>query len=72
MFDSLIGNPDRNLGNVLRDGANMILLDHARTFQSGTDFRHRLIQVDGEYWDRIQGLTRAQLDAKLGPWLDEN
>ena len=73
MFDNLIGNHDRNLANVLRDGAwNLILLDHVRTFQPRTDLPSRLSRVDGDYWDRIQGLTSAQLDAKLGPWLDEN
>ena len=31
MFDALIGNRDRNMANVLRDGAwNLILLDHVR------------------------------------------
>lgn len=72
MFDTLIGNPDRNLGNVLRDGAwNLILIDHARTVQPGADLLHHLSRVDQQFWDRIQGLTRAQLDATLGPWLDE-
>ena len=72
MFDNLIGNRDRNQGNVLVDGAwNLILLDHYRSFRPGTELQRRLTPIDSELWDRMQGLTRAQLDARLGPWLDE-
>ena len=73
MFDNLIGNPDRVPGNMLRDAAwNLILIDHTRAFRPGRDLPHRLSRVDVGLWGKIQGLTRQQLDARLGPWLDGN
>jgi hypothetical protein len=70
-FDSLIGNKDRNVGNMLRDPAwNLILLDHSRAFGVGTELRPDLTRVDEELWGRIEALTRKQLDATLGAWLD--
>ena len=72
MFDNLIGNRDRNLGNVLVDAAwNFILLDHSRAFRPDTDLRLPLTPIDSDLWKTIQPLTRTQLDARLGLWLDE-
>ena len=42
MFDNLIGNRERNLGNMLRDAEwNVILLDHSRAFGSAPNSRKR-------------------------------
>lgn len=72
MFDALIGNRDRNRLNILRDTAgNMILLDHSRAFGSGNE-TVKLTRYDPNFWARIDKLTRTQLDAALGPWLDAN
>lgn len=72
LFDNLIGNRDRNLANILRDTAwNMILLDHSRAFGSGAELRHSLDPIDRELWAKIETLTRQQLDATLGPWLED-
>jgi hypothetical protein len=72
MFDALIGNGDRNMANTLRDPVwNVILLDHSRAFGTGAESRIDLPGVDKQLWARIEGLTRAQLDAALGPWLDK-
>lgn len=73
MFDNVIGNKDRNLGNVARDAAwNVILLDHAKAFTAGTELTNNLTRIDQDLWARMDKLTRTQLDARLGPWLDEN
>jgi hypothetical protein len=73
MFDNVIGNKDRNQGNIARDaGWNIILLDHARAFTAGTELTHSLTKIDQDLWARMDKLTRKQLDARLGPWLDEN
>jgi hypothetical protein len=73
MFDSLIGNRDRNLANTPRDPAwNLILLDHSRAFGTGAEPQLDLTRIDKELWSRIEGLSRAQLDAALGPWLDKD
>lgn len=72
MFDNLIGNKDRNLGNMLRDaGWHLILIDHTRAFGPGAELPHKLSRIDGALWTRIESLTRNQLDAALGAWLDE-
>ena len=72
MFDALIGQRNRNMMNVLRDGAwNLILLDHVNAFGPVTETSPPLSQIDRDYWDRVLALTRRQLDARLRPWLDE-
>lgn len=72
MFDSLIGNRERNRRNMLRDRAwNLILIDHSRAFGTGTELNSPT-QIDAGYWARIESLTRSQLDAALRTWLDEN
>lgn len=71
MFANLTGDRDRNLGNLLRDSAwNLILIDHSRAFPTDTELPHALSRIDEDLWDRIERLTRQQLDAALGPWLD--
>ena len=71
MFDNLIGNRDRNQGNILHDAAwNLILLDHSRAFGEGTDFLHKLFRIDEGFWAEIEALTPRKLDAALGAWLD--
>ena len=73
MFDDLIGNQVRNAGNMVRDGRwNLILLDHIATFRSGTELPSPLSRVDAELWQRMQQLTRRQLDTRLRPWLDDS
>ena len=73
MFDALIGNRDRNQGNVLRDGAwNLILLDHTRAFGPATETTPLPGRIDKDFWARVLALTRKELDARLRPWLDED
>jgi hypothetical protein len=72
MFDDLIGNRDRNQGNMLRDaGWKLILLDHSRAFGVGTELPRKLSRIDEGYWARIESLTRHQLDAALRAWLGD-
>jgi hypothetical protein len=73
MFDNLIANRERNMGNILRDPSwNVFLIDHSRAFGTESDLHHEMNRVDGAYWSRIDGLTRKQLDDRLGPWLDQD
>jgi len=73
MFDNLIGNRDRNWGNMLRDATwNLFLVDHSRAFGAGTELPSKMTRIDDAYWARIEGLTRDELDRALRPWLDEN
>ncbi len=73
MFDSLIGNRDRNQGNMLRDRSwNLILLDHSRNFTASTELPQKLNRVDEGFWAKIESLTLLELTRTLGPWIDEN
>jgi hypothetical protein len=73
VFDNLIANRERNTGNILRDKAwNVFLIDHSRAFGPESELLHEMTRIDGEYWTRIEGLTRKQLDDVLGPWLDQD
>jgi hypothetical protein len=72
MFDALIGNRDRSLGNMLRDATwNLFLIDHSRAFGVATELPLKLSRIDRAYWARIERLTREELDTALGAWLDE-
>lgn len=73
MFDALIGNGERNMGNAIRDRLwNLVLVDHSRAFGPATEPLPELKRIDKEFWGRIEGLTRAQLDAAVGAWVDKD
>ncbi len=72
MFDDLIGNTDRNRGNMLRDSTwNLILIDHSRSFGSDTDINFKLTRIDADFWARIESLTPALVDTTLGRWVPD-
>jgi hypothetical protein len=72
MFDNLIGNADRNAGNILIDGANnVILIDHSRAFIAGDRLPWKFERVDGELWAKFKALTIQQLKTTLGQWIDD-
>jgi hypothetical protein len=65
MFDQLIGNTDRNQGNLLYDAEyHLILIDHSRAFTRARDLRNivRPTRIDRELWTRMEALTSEQLD----------
>jgi hypothetical protein len=71
MFDDLIGNPDRNAGNILvAEPGTFILIDHSRAFVPATRLPNRLERVDADLWERITTVTEADLTRVVGPWLD--
>ena len=71
MFDNLIYNRDPNEGNWLVDPAwNLMLIDHSRSFSSGSDMAHgNMTRIDRYLWDRMQQLDEPTLTAALGEWL---
>jgi len=72
MFDNLIGNADRNAGNILIDGAsNVILIDHSRAFIAGDKLPWKFERVDSDLWAKFKTLTSQQLKTTLGQWLDD-
>jgi hypothetical protein len=71
MFDNLIGNIDRNAGNLLVDGDwNLYLIDHSRAFVSDTKLKVEMVRIDKEIWDKMLALDEPALTAAVGTWLD--
>jgi hypothetical protein len=72
MFDLLIGNADRNAGNLLYDvDFHMILIDHSRAFTTSTDISRiaKPSRVVRPLWDKMAALTEADLQAAIGKWV---
>lgn len=73
MFDNLIGNADRNAGNILiGQPGEMILIDHSRAFITDKNLPQKVERVDAELWERMKTLTRADLTGALGSWMDDD
>jgi hypothetical protein len=67
VFDNLIGNIDRNQGNLLIDPEwNLILIDHSRAFTNTQTMPFPMTRIDREFLQRLRGLTKEDLDARLG------
>jgi hypothetical protein len=74
MFDQLIGNTDRNQGNLLYDDEyHLILIDHSRAFTGEKDLTKmtKLTHVDRDLWQKMLALDDTQLEKALGKWLDK-
>jgi hypothetical protein len=75
LFDLLIGNIDRNQGNLIYDADwHLFLIDHSRAFttRNSLDGIAPLGIVDKQLWSRIDALTPEQLQATLGAWLSDD
>jgi hypothetical protein len=71
MFDNLIGNPDRNMGNLLVDDEwNLYLIDHSRAFVDVKNISVKMEHIDRPVWDRMLALDEPTLTAALGKWVD--
>lgn len=71
MFDNLIGNVDRNAGNLIVDADwNLYLIDHSRAFVLEPKLRVEMMRIDRVLWDRMLALDEPGLTAALGQWLD--
>jgi hypothetical protein len=72
MFDNLVGNSDRNKGNMLIDSAwNLYLIDHSRAFVRDRKLPATPLQnVDRALWQRMLALDEATLAERLDKWLD--
>jgi hypothetical protein len=70
MLDDLIGNPDRNKGNILVDREFTIyLIDHSRAFLDDRALPQTLAHVDSALWARMEALDEAAVLAAAGAWL---
>ena len=67
-FDQVIGNIDRNPGNILIDGQWTVwLIDHTRAFQQGGKLEKvgRIRMVRRRFWDRLQALDPDAVAAAM-------
>jgi len=74
VFDQLIYNTDRNLGNLLICKSwNIWLIDHTRAFRLYHDLENpsALVQCDRKLLAKLRELDRAKLTERLGPYLNK-
>jgi len=73
VFDQLIDNTDRNLGNLLISSTWRVwMIDHSRGFTPNARLRleKNLTRVDRQVLDRIKQLDEAMLKKTLGDYVD--
>jgi hypothetical protein len=71
MFDDLIGNGDRNKGNLLVDEDwHLYLIDHSRAFVIDLKLPQELQTIDRALWGKMLALDEPTLARTLGAWLD--
>lgn len=74
VFDQLIFNTDRNLGNLVIDKSWRIwMIDHSRAFRISHDIREpkNLTRCDRTLFAKMKELTEAQLTSAMGEYLRE-
>lgn len=70
MFDNLIGNIDRNAGNLLIDDEwHLFLIDHSRAFVTQTRLPFPMGRIDKALWDRMRALDEPTLKTVIGKWV---
>jgi hypothetical protein len=70
MWDNLVGNPDRNKGNLLVDQAgNLFLIDHSRAFTGEKKLPQDLENIDMQLWEKMLALDFPTLKATIGQWV---
>jgi hypothetical protein len=72
IWDNLIGNIDRNQGNLLIDDSwNLVLIDHSRAFTSTPRLPYQMTRIDRELYARLQALTQKDVERQLGDLLPD-
>ena len=81
VFDNLVGNIDRNAGNLLVDALwNLILIDHSRAFTEtktlpfetltrGKEKVELMTRIDRPFFERVEALDFPTLKQRVGPWV---
>lgn len=74
LFDELIANVDRNVGNIVYSKDwRLWLIDHTRAFRKTTELKQpaRLTRCDRQVFERLKALDRDTLKRELGKYLDD-
>jgi hypothetical protein len=70
VWDNLVGNIDRNQGNLLVDEAwNLILIDHSRAFTATMQMPFPMRKIDREFYEKLKALDEVTLKERLGKLL---
>jgi hypothetical protein len=70
LWDNLVGNSDRNKGNILVDYVgNFYFIDHSRAFTSEKKLYQQIENIDMELWERMLALDFDTLKAVIGEWV---
>lgn len=72
LFDQLIQNVDRNLGNLVIDkNWGVWMIDHSRAFRLSRDLKSpkNLTRVERGAFDRLKALTLEAINASIGDYL---
>ena len=72
LFDNLIYNTDRNMGNILIDRDWKIwLIDHTRAFRRHTVLQspQTIVEVERRLWEKVLALDDATIKGRLKPYL---
>ena len=72
LFDQLISNVDRNLGNlVITDDWNIWAIDHTRAFRNNAELKTpgNIARCDRQVFERLKQLDRATLKREVGQYL---
>jgi hypothetical protein len=73
VFDQLVYNTDRNLGNLLIDKSwHIWMIDHSRTFRTRHDLRNakNLVQCDRNLLAKMKALNEPTLKKELSPYVN--
>lgn len=75
VFDQLIYNTDRNLGNLVIDESwGLHMIDHTRAFRTHKQLRNEsyLLRCDRQLFEALQALDAATLQEELDRYLTDN
>ncbi|HEY7680477.1 MAG TPA: metallophosphoesterase [Terriglobia bacterium] len=72
LFDNLIYNTDRNMGNILIDPAwKLWMIDHTRAFRRHDELNNpnSIVQVERKLWEHLQSFNETEARQRLRPYL---
>jgi hypothetical protein len=74
LFDQLIGNADRNMGNILyTKDWRLWAIDHTRAFRKNTELKTpaHVTRCERQVFEKLKALDRDTLKREVGKWLDD-
>jgi hypothetical protein len=74
LFDQLIANVDRNMGNILyTKDWRLWAIDHTRSFRKNTELKTpaHVTRCDRNVFERLKALDQPTLKRQVGKWLDD-